>query len=110
MNLNFYQISDQHKIKKIFKNFLKSKKNFTKEFIIKFSNSIANLCLELINRTMDETIIFMISKIIKYIIEDSDGLKCILNYEFFLKIFNLTKNKKFVFSTEGFKILCVIIL
>ncbi len=107
MNLNFYQISEQHKIKKIFKNFLKSEKNFTKDFIIKFSNPIAHMCLELINRTTDESIIFIISKIIKYIIKDPNGLKCILNFEFFLKIFNLIKNKKFVFSTEGYKILCV---
>jgi hypothetical protein len=68
------------------------------------------MCLELINRTTDESIIFIISKIIKYIIKDPNGFKCILNFEFFLKIFNLTKNKKFVFSTEGYKILCVIIL
>ena len=108
MNLNLYKIADQHKIKKIFKNFLKSKKDFTKDFIIKFSSSIALLCLELINRTMDESIIFMIAKIIKYLLEDQEGLKYILNFEFFLKIFNLTKNKKFVISTEAFKILCVI--
>ena len=111
MNLNLYQIADQYKIKKIFKNVLKSKKNFIQnfigEYIMKYSNSIARLSLELINRTLDESIIFMIEKIIRYIIEDTDGLKCILNFEFFLKIFTLTKNKKFVFSSEAFKILCV---
>lgn len=108
--MNLYQIESQHKIKKIFKNFLKSKKNFTQEFILKFSNPIAYLSLELINRTIDESIIFMVAKIIKYILEDPDGLKKILNFEFFLKIFNLTKNRKFVISSEAFKILCVIFL
>lgn len=110
MNLNLYQNSDQQKIKKIFKNFLNLNKSFTDEFVMKFSNVIAHLSLELINRTTDDSIIFLISKIIIYIIKNQSGLKCILNYEFFLKIFNLTKNKKFVFSTEGYKILCVIII
>jgi len=112
-NLDLYNATEQNLLKKIFKTLIKTSKDYNsvkekvKMFFIKNANLITNLVLDILARANDESMIFRISKIIKYMIENSDTLPKILNFEFFKRIYNLTKSEKFVYSTEAFKILCV---
>ena len=113
--LNKFENEQQIKnIKKIFKTLIGSAKlqnedNFViKKYFSEYSNIIANLLIDLLqDDCVDENIIFKIGKIIRYLIEFPESLIKMLNFEFFSKVYNLTKSDKFVYSSEAFKILCV---
>lgn len=111
--MDLYEITEQNVLNKIFKTLIKTSKNHfgikekVQEYFLKNANAIANLTLNILNRTVDEAIIYNIVKIIRFLIEDAASLTKILNFEFFKRIYNLTKSEKFVYSTEAFKTLCV---
>ena len=113
--LNKFENEQQIKnIKKIFKTLIGSGKlqnedNFViKKYFSEYSNIIANLLIDLLqDDCVDENIIFKIGKMIRYLIEFPESLIKMLNFEFFSKVYNLTKSDKFVYSSEAFKILCV---
>jgi len=112
-NLDLYESIEQNKLKKIFKTLIKTLKSHNSieeevaNFFLNNANAIANLILDILDRTPDESIIYVVGKIIKFLIEDKNSLSRILNFDFFKRIYNLTKSEKFVYSTEAFKILCV---
>lgn len=103
----------QNILKKIFKTLIKTSKNNpnikekVNQYFFKNGNPIANLTLDILNRAIDESIVYNVVKIIKFLIEDSASLTKILNFDLFKRIYNLTKSEKFVYSTEAFKTLCV---
>lgn len=113
--LNKFDNEQQIKnIKKIFKTLIESAKLqnedsfLIKKYFSEYSNIIANLLIDLLqDDCVDENIIFKIGKMIRYLIEFHESLIKILNFEFFSKVYNLTKSDKFVYSSEAFKILCV---
>lgn len=111
--MDLYQQHEQNILKKIFKTLIKTLKNHSnlkgkvEEFFLKNANAIAHLTLDILIRALDESIIYNVAQIIKFLIEDSSSLTKILNFDFFKRIYNLTKSEKFVYSTEAFKTLCV---
>lgn len=113
-NLCLYEADIQMKYKKIFKTLIKSsRKNDNAYQIVKLylynnCNIIGNILIDQLTRAKEESIIFVIGKILKCLVEDNDYLAKILNFDLFKKIYTLTKSDKFVYSTEAFKLLCVL--
>jgi len=112
-NLDLYGPQGQKSIKKIFKTLIKTSKNHpsikekVNQYFYKNANAIANFILDILNRSVDELIIYNIVKIIKFLIEDTASFTKILNFDLFQRLYNLTKSEKFVYSTEAYKTLCV---